>query len=82
MTSWSRWRGMTDNRRATWRWLLPGPPLRVALPKEELGPILVERAAGQLHLRYDVGPDRIEIGRYLSEPDKEWLAEVIRDWQG
>jgi hypothetical protein len=71
-----------DNRRATWRWLLPGPPLIVELPKEELGQIVAERAAGQLRLRYDVGADRIEMGRYLSEPEKEWLAEVIRDWQG
>ena len=71
-----------DNRRATWRWLLPRPSLIVVLPKEELGQIVVERAAGQLRLRYDVGADRIEIGRYLSEPEKEWLAEVLREWQG
>ena len=71
-----------DNRRPTARWLLPGPPHVVELPKEELGQIVVERAAGQLRLRYDVGADRIEIGRYLSEPEKEWLAEVLREWQG
>jgi hypothetical protein len=71
-----------DNHRASWRWLLPGPSLIVELPKETLGQIVVERVAGQVHLRYDVGADRIDIGRYLSEPEKEWLAEVIRDWQG
>jgi hypothetical protein len=70
------------NRRATWRWLLPGPPLIVELPKEDLGEIVLERVAGQVRLRYDVGAERIEIGRCLSEPEKEWLAEVLREWQG
>jgi hypothetical protein len=69
-----------DNRPA-WRWL-PGPPVVVELPKEELGQVVVERATGHLRLLYDVGADRVEIGRYLSEPEKEWLAEVIRQWQG
>jgi hypothetical protein len=53
----------------------------VEIPKEELGDIVIERVAGQLRLRYDVGADRIEIGRYLREPEKEWLAKVIREWQ-
>jgi len=70
-----------DNRRATWRRLLRGPALSVELPKEELGKILVERVRGWFHLRYDVGAERIELGRYLTEPEREWLAEVIRDWQ-
>jgi hypothetical protein len=69
--------------RPMWRRLLSGPPLIVELPKEELGQIVAERGGvGQLRLRYDVGADRIEIGRYLSEPEKEWLAEVLGDWQG
>jgi hypothetical protein len=71
-----------DNHRAPWRWPLPGPPRVVKLPKEELGQIVVERVAGQLRLRYDVGADRIEMGRYLSKPEKEWLAEVLQEWQG
>src|SRR5262249_46309819 len=58
------------------------PPVIVELPKEELGQVVVEREMGQLRVRYDVGADRIEIGRYLSDPEKEWLAEVIRQWHG
>jgi hypothetical protein len=63
-------------------WLLPGPPRVVELPKDELAQIVAERVAGQFHLRYAVGADRIEMGRYLSETEKEWLAEVLREWQG
>jgi hypothetical protein len=64
-----------------WRWSL-GPPFIVELPKEGLGQVVVERVTGKLRLRYDLGADQIEIGRYLSEPEKEWLAKVIREWQG
>jgi hypothetical protein len=53
----------------------------VELPKSELGEIVIERIVGALRLRYDVGADRIEIGRYLREPEKEWLAAVIKEWQ-
>src|SRR5438046_93597 len=60
-----------------WRWS-PGPPFIVELPKGELGQVVVERVTGKLRLRYDLGADQIEIGRYLSEPEKEWLAKVIR----
>jgi hypothetical protein len=65
--------------RPLWRRLF-GLPLIVEIPKNELGEIVIERAT-QLRLRYDVGADRIEIGRYLREPEKEWLAEVIKEWQ-
>lgn len=56
-------------------------PRPVEIPKAELGDIVIERLGGQLRLRYDVGADRVEIGRYLREPEKEWLAVVIREWQ-
>jgi hypothetical protein len=56
-------------------------PRAVEIPKGELGEIVIERVGGQLRLRYDVGADRVEIGRYLREPEKEWLAKVIREWQ-
>lgn len=71
--------------RPIWRRLL-GLPLIVEISKEELGEIIIERdttqgSPGKLRLRYDAGADRIEIGRYLREPEKEWLAGVLREWQ-
>src|SRR5262245_19607992 len=42
-------------------------PRAVEIPKDELGDIVIERVGGQLRLRYDVGADRVEIGRYLRE---------------
>ncbi|HEX5271532.1 MAG TPA: serine/threonine-protein kinase, partial [Gemmataceae bacterium] len=66
--------------RPWWRQLL-GLPLLVEIPIDELGPVALKRVGGQLRLRYDFGADRVEIGRYLREPEKEWLAEVIKEWQ-
>jgi hypothetical protein len=58
-----------------------GLPLLVEISKDELGEIVVETVNNQLRVRYDIGADRIEIGRHLREPEKEWLEEVIREWQ-
>jgi hypothetical protein len=71
--------------RPLWRRLL-GLPLFVEISKDELGEIVIEgeasrRGTGVLHLHYDAGADRIEIERYLREPEKQWLAGVIREWQ-
>jgi hypothetical protein len=30
----------------------------------------------------DWGAERVEIGRRLREPGREWLAEVLRRWAG
>jgi hypothetical protein len=80
MASADTFRNQGVDNRPWWRQLL-GLPLLVEMWKDELGEIVLERAGGQLRLRYDVGADRIEIGRYLREPEKEWLAEVVREWQ-
>jgi hypothetical protein len=78
--SMDRYRNYGIDNRPLWRRFL-GLLLVVELPKAELGEVVIERVTGQLRLRYDVGADRIEIGRFLREPEKEWLAEVIREWQ-
>jgi hypothetical protein len=55
-------------------------PLVLESNREEMGPVVLEKDRG-LRLRYDLGADRVEIGRYLREPEREWLAEVIKRWQ-
>jgi hypothetical protein len=67
------------DRRPLWRRVW-GATLVIEVAKEEMGPVILDRV-GQLRLRYDIGADRIEIGRYLREPEKEWLAAVIKEWQ-
>jgi serine/threonine protein kinase len=66
--------------RPWWRQLL-GLPLLVEIPKDELEPVVLEGKGECLRLIYDSGVDRIEIGRHLRKREKEWLAEVIREWQ-
>jgi hypothetical protein len=67
--------------RPWWRQLL-GLSLVVEISKDELGQVDIETdPLKKLRLCYDFGVDRIEIGRYLQRREKEWLAEVIREWQ-
>jgi hypothetical protein len=63
-----------------------GFPRRSARPRtiarEELGPIWLGREDGRQRLTIDVGAERIEIGPLLREPEREWLAEILRAWAG
>jgi hypothetical protein len=47
-----------------------------------VGPIRLERVGGRQRLSLDWGAERVEIGRRLREPGREWLAEVLRRWAG
>jgi serine/threonine protein kinase len=80
MASADTHRNLGGDSRPLWRQLL-GLPLLVETSRDELGEIVIERLGNQLRIRYDFGADRIEIGRYLREPEKEWLADVIIEWQ-
>ena len=42
----------------------------------------LERLGERLRLTMDHGPDRVEFGDTLGEPEKEWLAGVLRQWRG
>lgn len=69
------WRGKKSKKGK----LKPGQS--ISLPRRELPPLDLSWAGGRQRLSFDFGADRIEIGRYLREPDREWLAEVIGNWQ-
>ncbi len=43
--------------------------------------IIFARGGPRPRLYFDDGADRIEIGQSLREPEREWLAAVISDWQ-
>ena len=53
---------------------------RISLSKSEAGPFVLERAGEHQRLRFDHGADRVEIGRHLREPEREWLTGVIEAW--
>ena len=53
----------------------------IDLPKEELGRVILDRAGERQRIYFDLGADRIEIGECLREPEREWLASVIQEWQ-
>ncbi|WP_425398888.1 hypothetical protein [Aeoliella sp.] len=60
---------------------LHGKRTRIELDKQEVGPVTLERVGSRQRLRFDHGADRIEIGLFLREPEREWLAAEIQAWQ-
>ncbi len=52
------------------------------IPREAVGRIVLERVGERQRLSVDVGADRVEIGPTLMEPEREWLADVLRAWAG
>jgi hypothetical protein len=49
--------------------------------KKDIGEIKLERVGERQRLTFDIGADRIEIGAYLQEPEREWLYEVLNMWK-
>lgn len=52
------------------------------VPRPELGEIRLEPLEGRRRLTVDHGAERIEIGAELRDPEREWLAAVLRNWAG
>lgn len=53
----------------------------LSISKSDMKPVVLERIGERQRLRLDYGADRIEIGENLREPEREWLASVIKTWQ-
>ena len=63
-----------------------GSPFRnvrkaISLPKSELGLFVLERIDERQRLYFHHGDDRIEIGLFLREDEREWLAAVLEAWR-
>jgi len=55
-----------------------GPPHEV--PLSELGAVRLERVDERPRLTIEHGGESFEVGPTLREPDREWLAGVLRTW--
>lgn len=52
------------------------------VPKKDLGKIRLERVGERQRLTFDYGAERVEVGFFLKEPEREWLFEVLKQWKG
>ena len=57
-------------------------PRPIELDEGDVDAVVLERVGERQRLRFDHGADRVEIGRCLREPEREWLAAVIQAWHG
>ena len=49
--------------------------------KKDVGDIRIDRVGERQRLSFDYGARRVEIGRYLEEPEREWLLAVLKSWK-
>lgn len=54
---------------------------RYRMPTCDIGQFTLERVGERQRLRVDYRGDRVEVGTVLREPDREWLAESLSQWQ-
>jgi hypothetical protein len=48
--------------------------------KQDINKLQLSYAGERLRLTFDIGAQRIEVGEYLTEPEKEWLHKTIENW--
>ena len=70
-TNWS-WKHL-------WR-LLRGAKWEVRVGRHQLSSLRLDTSEGRQRLTFDHSVHRVEIGRHLEKPDREWLADVIWNW--
>jgi len=57
-------------------------PVSVTLSRQQLASgFVLDRVGERQRLRFDQGAKRIEIGSVLSEPEREWLHQLLEQWR-
>ncbi len=49
--------------------------------RSECPAFVLEGLGDDQRLRFDHGADRVVIGEYLKEPEREWLAQILNTWR-
>lgn len=52
----------------------------ISAKKQEITNLHIGFAGDQLRVTFDLGAQRIEVGEFLTEPEKEWLHKTIENW--
>jgi hypothetical protein len=70
---------LLSRRRSPLQLFEPARSCRVT--KKEIREIKLERDDERQRLTFDYGSKRIEVGKYLEEPEREWLFSVLQSWK-
>ena len=54
---------------------------RLTISRSEKPTFVLERVGERQRLRLDLGAERVVIGACLSEPEREWLYGILKEWQ-
>lgn len=55
---------------------------KYVVPRKDVGEIKLERVGERQRLTFDYGAERVEVGFFLKEPEREWLFSVLKQWKG
>ncbi|MCK4298262.1 MAG: hypothetical protein KAX80_01950 [Planctomycetes bacterium] len=72
--------GMRQWWRYRWLWKLLKRLERTEGDKRMVGNVGLDWVGEHQCLTVDVGPEQIEIGEHLREPEREWVAEALQVW--
>lgn len=76
--NWNRNKQGDDDETSIWR----KTKNKYTIPRTDTGEIKLERVGERQRLTIDYGVERIEIGRFLEEPEREWLFQILKQWKG
>jgi hypothetical protein len=62
-------------------WKMLRKPKVTRADRESVGEIKLVTTGERQRLTFDVGANRVEVGRHLREPEREWLADVLAAWR-
>lgn len=56
------------------------PRRKQTFAKKDIGEIRLDRVGERQRLSFDYGAQRIEVGEFLQEPEREWLFAALKAW--
>lgn len=57
------------------------PRRKQTFAKKGIGEIRLDRVGERQRLSFDYGAQRIEVGEFLEEPEREWLFAALKAWK-
>lgn len=58
----------------------PPAPRPVVVKRAEIRGFVLDRVGERQRLSFEFGNERVEIGAFLREPEREWLHAILRRW--
>lgn len=83
MNMWNSYEMMRKKQTAMNPFAMLSPKRKIyKFDRPDCPEFVLEGFGDEQRLRFDDGADRVNIGEYLKEPEREWLAGLLITWRG